>query len=411
MSGSILRTLLIAVVVAQNAIPPVCADTTSTPPTILPATVTPQRCPPGKPFKVIFHWDARPMDRDCTVFVHFVGKDGAIVMQDDHDPNVATTKWSGPVTYARNVFVPANLPDGTYTIEAGLYRHTDEKPGWIDYTLQAGDGVKTTDNEQFDIGSVIIDHTAHTPPLDSDGPVTLSLKGYKLTFDEEFANLDVSASGPGTRWISHTPYGGDFGDARFADPGPDSPFSVKNGILTIEATKSAGEWKSGLLSSADPKGNGFSQLYGYFEMRAKLPKGDGTWPAFWMNDVTNLKNPIPKVTNMEIDVLEQYGLSAQAMHCTLHWWHADGSHDAVATTASVKDMTDGFHNYGLLWTRDNLVWYFDGVEVYRQPTPIELQSHAEYLMVNLALGGGWPTDKTPNPSDMLVKYVRVYAKR
>ena len=40
----------------------------------------------------------------------------------------------------------------------------------------------------------------------------------------------------------------------------------------------------------------------------------------------------------------------------------------------------------------------------------ELHSHPEYLLVNLALGGGWPIDKTPNPSDMLVKYVKAYSK-
>jgi hypothetical protein len=380
-------------------------------PTIRKAVVKPEVCPPGKAFKITLRWNATPMDRDYTVFVHFLGKDGAVAMQDDHEPNIATSKWSGPVSYTRNVFTPANLPDGTYAIEAGLYCRTAEKPGWKNHALIAGEGVTTADGEHFIIGTVTIDHAAPAPPLDSDGPVTLNLKGYRLTFDEEFKALDVSAWGPGTRWIAHTPYSGDFGDARFADPGPNTPFSVKDGLLTIEAKKAGDHWQSGLLSSVDPKGNGFSQRYGYFEMRAKLPKGDGTWPAFWMNDVSNLKAPSPRVTNMEIDVLEQYGLATQAMHSTLHWWRADGSHSAVATTAAVKDMTDGFHNYGLLWTKDNLVWYFDGVEVFRQPTPPELQSHAEYLMVNLALGGGWPIDKTPNPSNMLVKYVRAYAKR
>jgi hypothetical protein len=268
----------------------------------------------------------------------------------------------------------------------------------------------TKDNEHFIVGKVKIDHTAKSAPLDSDGPVTLNLKGYKKTFDEEFATLSVSAKGPGTRWISHTPYFGDFGDAQFADPGPGGPFSIKNGILTIEAKKVGGHWQSGLLSTADPDGNGFSQLYGYFEMRAKLPKGDGTWPAFWMDDVTMLQESTHKVNQIEVDVLEQYGLSTKAMHTTMHWWRADGTHSAVYTTAYVHDMTDGFHNYGFLWTKTNIIWYFDGVEVFRQPTPIELQSHKLYMMVNLALGGGWPINKTPNPSDMLVKWVRAYAK-
>lgn len=380
-------------------------------PTILPADVKPAKCPPGKAFKVTFHWGAVPMNRNYIVFVHFLNQQGESVMGDDHDASVDTTKWTGPVSYTRNVFVPATIPDGKYTIEAGLYVHTKEAPGWKNHPLIAGSGVKSDDGEHFNIGSVTIDHNAPAPPLDSDGPKTLDLKGYKLTFDEEFDKLDVSATGPGTRWIAHTPYFGDFGDARFADPGPNSPFSVKDSVLTIEAKKVGDRWQSGLLSSVDPKGNGFSQKYGYFEMRAKLPKGDGTWPAFWMNDVTMLKDPSHKVDQIEIDVLEQYGLWTEAMHATVHWWRADGTHSAFATTATVHDITDGYHNYGLMWTRENLIWYFDGVEVFRRPTPVELQSHEEYLMINLALGGGWPIDKTPNPSRMLVKYVRAYAKK
>jgi len=387
------------------------AADTSAMPTILKAVVKPAACPPGKAFKVTFQWDAKPMAGDYTVFVHFRTKDGAMAMQDDHEPSIGTSKWSGKFSYTRNIFVPSTVADGTYIIEAGIYTHTKEAPGWKNFPLRAGEGVTAVDPEHFEIGTIKIDHAAPNPPLDSDSKVTLNLKGYKLTFNEEFEKLDVSAWGPGTRWISHTPYGGDFGDAGFADPGPSTPFSVKDGILTIRAKKVDGKWKSGLLASVDPKGNGFSQRFGYFEMRAKLPKGDGIWPAFWMADATNLKTPTPKVTNIEIDVLEQYGLATQAMHSTLHWWRADGTHSAVATTAYVKDMTDDYHNYGLMWTKENLIWYFDGVEMFRTSTPTELQSHEEYMMVNLALGGGWPIDKVPDPSDMLVEYVRAYAKK
>ena len=56
-----------------------------------------------------------------------------------------------------------------------------------------------------------------------------------------------------------------------------------------------------------------------------------------------------------------------------------------------------------------MIWYFDGVELWRQPTPEESKTPM-YVLVNLALGPGWPLDKTPNPSFMLVDYIRVYAK-
>jgi hypothetical protein len=380
-------------------------------PTILKATVKPAAVPPGSAFKATFNFKSPPLTRDYTIFVHFARADGTGSWQADFDPSPATSHWSGPMSFTQNYFVPTSVGDGVYTITAGLYRHITASPGWVNYKLNAGAGATTTDNEHFDVRQIKIDHAAKKPPLDSDGPVTLNLKGYKMTFDEEFKALDVSSRGPGTRWIAHTPYGGDFGDAGFTDPGPDGPFSVKNGVLTIEAKKRAdGHWQSGLLSTVDPKGNGFSQRFGYFEMRAQLPKGDGTWPAFWMDDTSMLKDPAHKVDQIEVDVLEQYGLYTQAMHTTMHWWRADHTHSAVSTTAYVHDMTDGFHNYGFLWTKQNVIWYFDGVEVFRQPTPPELETHSLYMMVNLALGGGWPIDKTPNPSDMLVKWVRAYAK-
>lgn len=56
-----------------------------------------------------------------------------------------------------------------------------------------------------------------------------------------------------------------------------------------------------------------------------------------------------------------------------------------------------------------MIWYFDGVELWRQPTPPESKTPM-YVLVDLALGPGWPIDKTPNPSRMLVDYIRVYAK-
>lgn len=377
------------------------------------ALVNPASCPQGKPFKVTFRFDARPSDRDCILFVHVLNKDGAITMQGDSDA-IRTSQWSGPFQYTEMLVVPDNLPDGVYKIEAGLYYRTTEKPGYKNIALIAGNGVAASpDNMHFDVGAIRVDHSAPAPPYDSEKPKTLDLTGYKMTFNEDFSEpvLDISRQGPGTRWIAHTPYWGDFGDAAFADPGPDSPFSIKNGVLSIEAKKRPdGHWQSGLISSVDTHGNGFSQLYGYFEMRAKLPKGLGTWPAFWMTDVTNLQEPNPKVTNIEIDVVEQYGISDYLMHTTLHWWHPDGHHEATWQMEYVPNMTDDFHNYGLLWTKQYLVWYFDGVELYRVPTPAELQTHKEYIMVNLALGSGWPIDQTPNPSDMQVKYIRAYAK-
>jgi beta-glucanase (GH16 family) len=238
------------------------------------------------------------------------------------------------------------------------------------------------------------------------------LTGYTLVFDEEFNGpLSVSAYGPGTKWIAHTPYKGDFGDAWFSNPtDPKSPFSIKNGVLTITAWKDPSRkdhWRSGLLASVDTKGNGFAQALGYYEARMKFPDGPGVWPAFWLDGLGNLKTPKTRVA--EIDILEEYGVNPQIAHQNVHVWNPNGREaSAIGNSSTCQGMTTDFHTYGALIKTDFIRFYFDGLELWKTPTPPEA-TEPLYVMVNLALGGGWPIDKTPNPSHLYVDYIHVYA--
>lgn len=240
----------------------------------------------------------------------------------------------------------------------------------------------------------------------------INLADYVLTFDENFDTLDVSANGPGTRWVAHTPWGGDFGDAEFTDPRPAFPFTIDKGILRIEARKGEdGKWRSGLLSSADRNGNGFSQQYGYFEARAKLPAGPGLWPAFWLNTL------VPKDSQddgVEIDVIEHYGKFPNAYEShVMVWPKVDQS--KKRSERKVREVPPGllyedFHTYGVLVEPDFITMYFDGEPYWRTQTPPEHKNKL-MILVNLAMGSGWPIDQTPSPSYMYVDYVRAYSKR
>ncbi len=237
----------------------------------------------------------------------------------------------------------------------------------------------------------------------------IDLSKYRVVFSEDFDTLDASANGPGTRWTTHTPWNGDFGDAKFTNPGPAGPFKAEGGTLTIEARKNPdGQWQSGLLSSMDRDGNGFGQQYGYFEIRAKLPPGKGLWPAFWLNAFHAKGSTEP---GLEIDVVEHYGHFPAAYQALVHIWPKPANDDetgrkTVITVPSGSLYAD-FHTYGVDVSPQWITIYLDRIAKWRCPTPPQHRSKM-MLLVNLAMGSGWPIDETPNPSDMLVDYIRVW---
>lgn len=237
---------------------------------------------------------------------------------------------------------------------------------------------------------------------------TIDLRHYTKTFDESFETLDVSARGPGTRWTAHTPWNGDFGDATFVDPQPGFPFSVSNGLLTIHMKRDAqGKWQSGLLSSSDAAGRGFLQRTGYFEMRARLPEGDGVWPSFWLGSIGKKGSPSP-----EIDVLEYYGHDAATYVATTHLWTDGKSRDQGPQVVPVEpgSLSTAMHRFGVSVEADVINVFLDGRSVacfHSAPAYLE----PKMLLLNLAAGGGWPIDKMPDNQTMTVDYVRAYIRR
>lgn len=228
---------------------------------------------------------------------------------------------------------------------------------------------------------------------------------------EEFDELSIAPNriGP-ARWTAHTPWSGDFGDAQFIDPAPDGPFSLRDGMLAITATKQAnGRWTSGLIAAADASGAGTGTRYGYFEVRMKMPPGPGTWPAFWL---AALKPVAGSDGNVEVDVIEYYGQFTAAYQAVVHVWYKDVSKKrGEGKVINVPDgsLVDDFHTFGVDISPKSIVFTKDGQPVWSHPTPPELDGPL-YPLVNLALGSGWPIDKTPSPSTLLVDYVRVWGR-
>ena len=175
-------------------------------PTLLSAVPNPPSCTSRTGFasRLTYRWDAEPMGRDFTVFVHFVGPDGKMAFQNDHVPPTPTSVWTGRVEYDNGILVPIDAPDGDYRIMAGLYDRRAADRGWDHQRLKTGEDVTATD-ASAGVGQIGVLKVDSQGPLPKLPPPTLNLDGYTKTFDDEFDDLSVSASGPGTRLGSPPP--------------------------------------------------------------------------------------------------------------------------------------------------------------------------------------------------------------
>lgn len=193
--------------------------------------------------------------------------------------------------------------------------------------------------------------------------------------------------------------------------------TVDNGILSLTAqpgfpvegcSSDTGniQYVSGQLTTT----GGFRQRYGYFEVRAKMPKGQGLWPEFRVADAGNGNFLHPS----EIVVDATYGSASQAIQ---QFNEVDDNTGMYIVNSQVQtpavDVTADFHTYGVDWQPDVIVWYMDGVEVRRLSRTGVFGVQDGYLILNLAVGGreaGDPDATSVFPSSMQVDYVHVYAR-
>lgn len=189
---------------------------------------------------------------------------------------------------------------------------------------------------------------------------------------------------------------------------------VKKGKLIIEARKEDYEGSKYTSARLVTKGKGDWQ-YGKIEVRAKLPKGRGTWPAIWM---LGSKVPFEWPDDGEIDIMEHVGFNQGFIHGTIHskkYNHIIGTQKT--DTIFLSDCSDAYHVYGLEWTADTIKISVDDKPFFTSAKnnesydgwPFDQPFH---LILNIAVGGNWGgakgVDETIWPQKMLVDYVRVY---
>jgi beta-glucanase (GH16 family) len=248
---------------------------------------------------------------------------------------------------------------------------------------------------------------------------------YTLTWSDEFNGPDDSTPDP-KKW-TYDLGGGGWGNQELESyTNRRENARIDHGNLVITARREAFTGADGIAreyTSTRLNSQGlFTQAYGRFEARIKIPQGQGMWPAFWMLGEDFPTAGWPRCG--EIDIMENVGKEPGTVHGSLH---GPGGQTGVSG-ATAHDLTkifslpggqryaDDFHVYALEWEPKAARFYSDS-NLYATFTPEDMSAgswvfdHPFFLILNLAIGGDWPgspDETTTFPAEMRVDYVRVY---
>ncbi|TWU55905.1 glycoside hydrolase family 16 protein [Rubripirellula reticaptiva] len=277
---------------------------------------------------------------------------------------------------------------------------------------------KTVSTGVFALAFVISSATAQDKAASTISPANQANdKARKLVWSDEFngTSLDYSKWG-----IEENAFGGGNQELQIYTDRSEN-VRVEGGNLVLEArhdnagisgttreysagrvrTKNRGDWK-----------------YGRIEVRAKLPIGQGIWPAIWMLPTDNKYGTW--ASSGEIDIMEYRGQTPNEVLGTLHYggvW-PNNTHTGASMKLDQGNFSDDFHTFAMDWQEGKITWSVDGKPYQTQtswtsaggefPAPFDQRFH---LLLNLAVGGGFvgaPDDSTSFPQQMLIDFVRVY---
>ena len=184
------------------------------------------------------------------------------------------------------------------------------------------------------------------------------------------------------------------------------PHRLSGGVLSLQAEPVGPDEREALAPFAYTSGmisshRAFEQAFGYFEIRARIPQGQGLWPAFWL-----LR---PGQWPPEIDVMEILGHDTGTLYNSVHWVGDEGNEKSVCRVP-LADATREFRLYGVLWTEEMIVHYLDRVPVSVIETKPELDAPM-YMIANLGVGGKWPgspDNTTMFPASYEIDWIAAY---
>ena len=253
--------------------------------------------------------------------------------------------------------------------------------------------------------------------VSSDVP---EIDGYELLWNDEFDGSSLDE----TKW-NYEPHEPGWTNEELQEytTSTDNAF-VRDGKLVLKAIKSEKDGKDYYTSGKITGQNKTDFTYGKIVTSAKVPEGQGLWPAIWMMpQVQEYYGEWPKCG--EIDIMEVLGNNVKTAYGTLHFGEPHGE---IQGTWNLTDSTyaDSFHEYSVEWEPGEIRWYIDG-NLYNTAndwfTAVQGEDEKPYpapfdqpffVQMNLAVGGTWPGDPDEttdfDKAEFEIDYVRVYQK-
>ena len=235
----------------------------------------------------------------------------------------------------------------------------------------------------------------------------------KLVWSDEFNYLGLPDN---TKWSYDTGgHGWGNNELQYYTLARSENARVEDGHLIIEARKETHEGQRFTSARLVSKNKG-DWKYGRIEVKAKLPKGKGIWPAIWMLPTKWAYGGWPK--SGEIDIMENVGYLPDSVFGSVHtgaFNHAIGTNKTGSVAR--KDLGDAFHVYAIEWTADEIRFYIDDEQYHKfennksstDAWPFDQEFH---LLLNMAVGGNWGgkygVDENIFPQQLEIDYVRVY---
>lgn len=254
----------------------------------------------------------------------------------------------------------------------------------------------------------ITNDDTYTAELATDGYITpATYPGMELLWADEF-----DGAGLNTTWWNYETGGGGWGnnELEFYTNSIDNVF-IENGHLNIKAIKSsvAETYTSGRLTTKGKK----EFTYGRIDIRAKLPQGQGIWPALWMLGANISEVSWPDCG--EIDIMEFLGNDLTTVYGSAHYENGGHQYKTGSYVLAVPDnYCTKFHVFTIMW-HENSIQYFVDYHKYYEVTVNAIKFGAfkkpQFFIFNLAVGGDWPGNPnaaTVFPQILLVDYVRVF---